>query len=167
MLYFDYKPKDKTESELEVMSRELFENSTFQIGDIVRVKGDVNSPNMIVSRIELKNNTILYEKLNRRYIEVVCQWFNKGRQEFVSTSLPSMTLTKVVTNELESDNNGSFTSETESKLEKFIDAYIKDNLKIGIKNYYDYDSESISIGLFLKGDSFHHASLSLPTNKND
>ena len=122
---------------------------------------------MTVSRIELKNNTILYEKLNRRYIEVVCQWFNKGRQEFVSTSLPSMTLTKVENNKLDLNNNGSFTSETESKLEKFIDAYIEDNLKIEIKNYYDYGSESIAIGLLLKGKSLHHESLHLSNNKND
>jgi len=94
MLYFDYNPKEITEKELESKTKELFANCDFQPGDNVKMKGDINSPTMSVTDIDIKNQNIMYDKFSRRYIQATCKWFNKSRQDFTSTNLSVLCLEK-------------------------------------------------------------------------
>jgi uncharacterized protein YodC (DUF2158 family) len=95
MTHFDFNPKQTTEEELFAKSIELFKKSTFQHGDVVKLKGDVNSPRMVVSDITLSSHDIVYQKMQRKYILVTCKWFNKSRQEFTEMRLNSLCIEKV------------------------------------------------------------------------
>ena len=95
MTHFDYNPKETTENELTEKVQQLFYNSTFQHGDIVKVKNDPNCPTMAIVGIEVRTQDIMYQKLSRKYIAAKCQWFNKSKQDFSDTTIPTLCLTKV------------------------------------------------------------------------
>lgn len=95
MLYFDYNPKQITEEELEQKIKELFANSTFQLGDIVELKGDINSPIMSITELKLSYITFICDKLKQIRLNAVCTYFNKSKQEFTKTELSVLCLTKV------------------------------------------------------------------------
>lgn len=95
MTHFDYNPKKITPEEMENNMANLFNNSSFQYGDIVRLKGDVVGPQMIVTEISVNTQPIMYQTMERKYIIATCQWFNKSRQEFVKTGFNVLCLSKI------------------------------------------------------------------------
>lgn len=95
MTHFDYNPKKINAEELENKIRELYENSSFQYGDVVRLKGDMTGPQMIVTEIAVGTSVIMHQIRERKFISVNCQWFNKSRQEFVKTSFNVLCLNKI------------------------------------------------------------------------
>lgn len=95
MTHFDYNPKKITPEEMEDSVRELYNNSSFQYGDIVRLKGDTTGPQMIVTEIAVVTSQVMYQTMERKFISATCQWFNKSRQEFVKTSFNVLCLNKI------------------------------------------------------------------------
>lgn len=95
MLYFDYNPKQITEEELENNIKELFTKSTFQYGDVVKLKGEINSPIMCITNIRIAYSEIQYNKLKRCYVNASCTYFNKSKQEFTDKDLSVLCLQKV------------------------------------------------------------------------
>ena len=95
MTHFDYKVKEITDAEKEAKIIKLFEESDFTFGDTVRVKGIADSPMMSVTGIKLGIQNLVYGKVDRAYIDVICTWYSKGRQEFLSKQLSSLCLEKV------------------------------------------------------------------------
>ena len=95
MTHFDYDPKGITENELLEKNKELYENSSFKHGDVVRMKGLSDAPILMVTEINIKTATIMYNKYQRNYISATCEWFNKSKQDFSSKSVSVLCLQKV------------------------------------------------------------------------
>lgn len=95
MTHFNYNPKRITPEEMENNIANLYNNSSFQHGDIVRLKGDVVGPQMIVTEISVNTRSIMYQTMEQKYISATCQWFNKSRQEFVTTTFNVLCLSKI------------------------------------------------------------------------
>lgn len=89
-----YKPKEVTNKELEKLYTDLIENTTFEEGDVVRLKGDAVGPNMVVTSknvVKLGGN---YQTPDYAELELkigVC-WFNKSVQNFTHASFGASNL---------------------------------------------------------------------------
>lgn len=94
-IYFDYQPKDITETELTQKRIELYNNPYLTYGDSVKLKNDINSPVMSVTNIGLSNIDVIYNKYSRCYLIAKCTYFNKSSQSFVTVDLPQSSLEKI------------------------------------------------------------------------
>jgi hypothetical protein len=94
-IYFDYQPKEITETELNQKKIELYNNPYLTYGDSVKLRNDPNSPVMSVTNIGLSDGNIIYNKYNRCYLTAKCTYFNKSSQSFVTVDLPQSSLEKI------------------------------------------------------------------------
>ena len=95
MTHFDYNPKDITESDLDAKIKELFNGSDFVYGDVVKLKGDVNCPAMVITGIDVKSFDVQYKKLSRCYEQAECTYFNKSSQSFLKSHFSVLCLQKI------------------------------------------------------------------------
>lgn len=77
-----YNKREITQEQFLEMQKTMVANATFKVGTPVQLKGDINSPIMVVSLITAKvksNTTNFIEEL---YLQYEVTWFNKSIQDF-------------------------------------------------------------------------------------
>ncbi len=95
MKYIEYNPKEITEPQKDKLILDTITNSVILPGDIVKLKGNLDGPSMVVTEIRVNTLILHQNKLERIQIYVDTIYFDKERKEFMTFSIPAICLDKI------------------------------------------------------------------------
>ncbi len=77
-----YNKREVTQEQFLEMQKTMAAKAAFKVGTPVQLKGDINSPVMVVSLItvKVKSNTVNF--IEELYLTYEVTWFNKSIQDF-------------------------------------------------------------------------------------
>lgn len=76
--------KDTAPVEVLELQKKVYSNSKLKVGDNVKLKGDEQSPKMVISQKKVSSRTDYTFGFEEIYIQYEVQWFNKSKQDFTA-----------------------------------------------------------------------------------
>lgn len=76
--------KDTTPTQVLDLQKKAYSNAKLKIGDSVKLKGDEQSPKMVISQKKVSTRSDYTFGFEEIYVQYEVQWFNKSKQDFTT-----------------------------------------------------------------------------------